>query len=73
MPTQKNDVSGKNMITRFCNCVPLALLSLFSLFRTAWGGGLWLYEGGTPDLGRQALGGQPWPMMLQPPAKIRRA
>ncbi len=39
------------MITRSYHCVLLALFSVFLLIPAAWGGGVWLYEGGTPDLG----------------------
>jgi long-chain fatty acid transport protein len=44
------------MTTRCCNCALLALLSLLSLVPAAWAGGVWLYEGGTPDLGTAAAG-----------------
>jgi long-chain fatty acid transport protein len=56
MPIHNNDFSGNNMITRFYHCVRLALLSVFLLISTAWGGGVWLYEGGTPDLGTAGAG-----------------
>ena len=35
-------------------CVTVALVALTSSF--AWSGGLWLYEGGTPDMGTAAAG-----------------
>jgi long-chain fatty acid transport protein len=44
------------MIKRCCHWVLLSLLSLFSLVSAAWGGGVWLYEGGTPDLGTAGAG-----------------
>jgi long-chain fatty acid transport protein len=44
------------MITRFCHCALLALFSVFLLVPAAWGGGIWLYEMGTPDLGTAGAG-----------------
>jgi long-chain fatty acid transport protein len=44
------------MIPRSYHCVLLALFSVFLLVPTAWGGGVWLYEGGTPDLGTAGAG-----------------
>jgi long-chain fatty acid transport protein len=44
------------MITRLYHCAMLGLLSVFLLISTAWGGGVWLYEGGTPDLGTAGAG-----------------
>jgi len=44
------------MITRFYHCARLALLIVFLHIPAAWGGGVWLYEGGTPDLGTAGAG-----------------
>jgi len=44
------------MIPRSYHCALLALFSVFLLVPTAWGGGVWLYEGGTPDLGTAGAG-----------------
>ena len=44
------------MITRLYHCAMLGLLSVFLLISAAWGGGVWLYEGGTPDLGTAGAG-----------------
>jgi long-chain fatty acid transport protein len=44
------------MITRLYHCAMLGLLSVFLFISTAWGGGVWLYEGGTPDLGTAGAG-----------------
>ena len=56
MPIQNNDFSGRNMIRRFYHCALLAILITFLHIPAAWGGGVWLYEGGTPDLGTAAAG-----------------
>ncbi len=56
MPIDNNDFSGNNMIPRSYHCVLLALFSVFLLVPAAWGGGLILYELGTPDLGTAAAG-----------------
>jgi long-chain fatty acid transport protein len=52
----QNDFSGKFMIPRTYHCVLLALFNVFLLVPMAWGGGVWLYEGGTPDLGTAGAG-----------------
>jgi len=44
------------MITRFYHCALLAILIVFLYIPPAWGGGVWLYEGGTPDLGTAGAG-----------------
>jgi long-chain fatty acid transport protein len=44
------------MIARSYYCFLLALLSVFLSAPAAWGGGVWLYEGGTPDLGTAGAG-----------------
>ena len=44
------------MSTRFYHCAMLGLLIVFLLISRAWGGGVWLYEGGTPDLGTAGAG-----------------
>jgi len=46
----------KSMIPRFCHCMLLALFSVFLLAPAAKGGGFWIYEGGTPDLGTAGAG-----------------
>jgi long-chain fatty acid transport protein len=56
MPIQNNDFSGRNMIRRFYHCALLAILITFLHIPAAWGGGVWLYEGGTPDLGTAGAG-----------------
>ncbi len=55
MPSNTN-FSRKNMIARSYYCVLLALFSVFLLIPAAWSGGVWLYEGGTPDLGTAGAG-----------------
>jgi long-chain fatty acid transport protein len=44
------------MLRRFRHYLPLAIFSAFLFVPAAWGGGLWLYEWGTPDLGTAAAG-----------------
>ena len=44
------------MITRFYHCARLAISIVFLHIPAAWGGGVWLYEGGTPDLGTAGAG-----------------
>ncbi len=44
------------MIPKFYYRLLLALFSVFLLIPAAWGGGVWLYEGGTPDLGTAGAG-----------------
>ena len=44
------------MMPRSYQCVLLALFSVFFIVSAAWGGGVWLYEGGAPDLGTAAAG-----------------
>jgi len=44
------------MIPKFYHYVWLALFSVFWFVPAAWGGGVWLYEGGTPDLGTAGAG-----------------
>ena len=44
------------MITRFYHWTMLGLLSVFLPFSAARGGGVWLYEGGAPDLGTAGAG-----------------
>ena len=44
------------MIARSYHSLLSALFSVFLLVPAAWGGGLWLYEGGTPDLGTAGAG-----------------
>jgi len=56
MPIHNNDFSGNNMIPRCFHCVLLALLGVFLFIPAAWAGGLWLYEGGTLDLGTAGAG-----------------
>ena len=51
--------TGNNMILKSYHCMLLALFSLFLFVPAAWGGGLWLYEAGTPDLGTAAAGMNP--------------
>ena len=58
--------TGNNMILKSYHCMLLALFSLFLFVPAAWGGGLWLYEAGTPDLGT-AGAGRLWPRTLQQP------
>ena len=42
------------------------------LVSSAWGGGVWLYESGTPGFGyRRCRAGQPWPLTLPQPAATR--
>jgi long-chain fatty acid transport protein len=48
--------SGNNMLPRFYPCVLSALFTVFLFVPPAWGGGVWLYEGGTPDLGTAGAG-----------------
>ena len=50
------NLSGKNMIPRSYHCILLTLLSVFLFAPAAWGGALWLYEAGTPDLGTASAG-----------------
>jgi long-chain fatty acid transport protein len=56
MPIQNNDFSGRNMIRRFYHYALFAILITFLHIPAAWGGGVWLYEGGTPDLGTAGAG-----------------
>jgi len=44
------------MIRRFCHSAPLVMLIVFLHIPVAWAGALWLYEGGTPDLGTAGAG-----------------
>ena len=44
------------MIPTFYHCVLLAVLCVFLHVPAAKGGGLWLYEGGSPDLGTAGAG-----------------
>ena len=55
MPNQTN-FSGNKTTARFFHWVVLSLFGVFLLAPAAWGAGLWLYEGGTPDLGTAAAG-----------------
>jgi long-chain fatty acid transport protein len=48
--------SGNNMIPRFYPWVLWALFIVFLFVSSAWGGGVWLYESGTPDLGTAGAG-----------------
>ena len=57
MPNQTN-FSGNKTVVRFFHWVVLSLLGVFLLAPAAWGAGLWLYEGGTPDLGTAAARGE---------------
>lgn len=41
---------------RIYRCVLFAMLSMGVLVPSAWGGGAWLYEMGTPDLGTAGAG-----------------
>lgn len=50
------NLSRKNMIPPFYHCVLLAVLCVFLHVPAARGGGLWLYEGGSPDLGTAGAG-----------------
>ena len=50
------DFSGNMTIRRFHHCLLLAIFSVFLIVPAAWGGGVWLYEGGTPDLGTAGAG-----------------
>jgi long-chain fatty acid transport protein len=42
-----------NLLARFL-CIPVLCTILFTT--SSWAAGLWLYEGGTPDLGTAAAG-----------------
>jgi len=44
------------MIPKSYHCALLTLFSVFMLIPPAWSGGVWLYEGGTPDLGTASAG-----------------
>jgi long-chain fatty acid transport protein len=44
------------MIQRICRCALFALLSMGVFVPSVWGGGAWLYEMGTPDLGTAGAG-----------------
>ena len=43
-------------MSRFNHCALLALFVVFLHIPAAWAGGVWLYEGGTPDLGTAGAG-----------------
>ena len=44
------------MIIRLYHCALLAILIVFLHISPAWGGGVWLYESGAPDLGAAGAG-----------------
>jgi long-chain fatty acid transport protein len=48
--------SASKTILRWYHCVLSAIASVFLLVSAAWGGGVWLYEAGTPDLGTAGAG-----------------
>jgi len=48
--------SASKTILRWYQWVLSAIASVFLLIPAAWGGGVWLYEGGTPDLGTAGAG-----------------
>ena len=48
--------SARKTILRWYHCALSAIASVFLLIPAAWGGGVWLYEGGTPDLGTAGAG-----------------
>jgi len=48
--------SARKTILGWYHWVLSAIASVFLLIPAAWGGGVWLYEGGTPDLGTAGAG-----------------
>jgi len=50
------DSSQKLLIRRIGNFLLLATFCVFLPVSASWGGGVWLYEGGTPDLGTAGAG-----------------
>jgi long-chain fatty acid transport protein len=56
MPIRYNDFLAHNTVRRFQPSALIAIFGVFLLVLPAWGGGVWLYEGGTPDLGTAGAG-----------------
>ena len=49
-------ISANSMIRQFYHGLVLAIVGVVLFYSVAWGGGVWLYEGGTPDLGTAGAG-----------------